>query len=403
LDANGNPVPIDAGLRYISQTSEQSVGTLAMRQRGTESIPASWFGVGRYTKNISDLSRIGALFTVHNDEGFVDASGSARNNALSGTLTLDGTFRPSQRVTAQGMASMSFDAAKGQDVALAASAFTSDTWYYAYASGQYVGKNYAPSTGFVGLQNYISSFAVLDFDLRPTWLPAFIRSYGPDTYADMYWTADGRFLQGDVMLGFLDFEFQNGGDVEYRYEHLWQSMDGTFRPLGVRFADGLYNYGRHRFKFSWDMSAPVGGVVRYATGGFFDGWLNTLGAEPRIAPLPNVECTINYELNQIRGLGKKRNPQTQEIMRESSFDTHLVTVSTRLALNPQVQLIGFVQWNSAAQRTVWNVRLAWEYLPLSFIYVVFNSNDAPFTTSMGFVEHRTTQQGIFKISFVRQL
>lgn len=403
LDASGNPVPIDAGLRYVAQSSEESIGALAMRQRGSASSPVSWFGVARYSKNVGTLSRVGGLLTLRNDEGFTGADGTTYPGVLSGTATIDGIFRPVQRFAAQGMASLSFDPMRGRDIAAAANITANDTWYYFSLQGQYAGKNYAPSTGFMGLRDFMSLFPIIDFDLRPTWLPAFIRSYGPDAYADWYWSSDGRFLQSDMMLGFIDFEFQNGGDVEYRYEHHWQAMDGTFQPLGIRVADGFYNYSRHRFKFSWDMSAPVGGVVRYVTGGFFDGELNTLAAELRLAPLPNAEFTLTYELNQIRGLGKERHATTGEILRENNFDTHLFGVNARFAVSPQLQLIGFGQWSSAAQRTIWNVRLAWEYLPLSFVYVVFNSNDAPFTTAMNMVEQRTQQQGIVKITFVRQL
>jgi hypothetical protein len=191
--------------------------------------------------------------------------------------------------------------------------------------------------------------------------------------------------------------------VEYRLQQVWQAMDGSFAPLGVEIPHGLYTYTRHRFKFSWDLSAPVGGVLRYATGEFFDGTLNTLTAELRLAPLPNVEITGNYELNQIRGLGKQRDSMTAGVVSASNFDTHLLGVNARVALNPQTQIIGFAQWNSAARRTVWNVRLAWEYQPLSFLYLVFNSNEAPFTTATGIAERRITQQGIAKLTFVRQL
>ena len=46
------------------------------------------------------------------------------------------------------------------------------------------------------------------------------------------------------------------------------------------------------------------------------------------------------------------------------------------ALNPRVQFTAYYQRNDANDRETWNTRLAWEYRPLSFPYLVYNRNDA---------------------------
>jgi hypothetical protein len=402
LDNAGNPVPIDAGARFVAQTPEYSVGGLLMRQRGHNDAPASWFGVGRYVKNISDQSRVGALVTVRNDEGFIRPNGTVISNQMSGTATIDGLLRPSQIWAAHAMASMSFDPVRGRGFAGAMWSGFTDTWGYAGVVAQYMDKNYTTRTGFLGLEDFINLNPAFDLDLRPEWLPSFIRSYGPDGDVDFFWTSDGRFLQGNVQCALLDLEMQTGGDAEYRVQQSWQQMDGTFNPLGILIRPGLYTYTRHRFKVSTDQSAIFGGVFQYNTGGFFDGFLHTIVANVRFAPVANVELSATYEFNHIQGLGKQITTHG-DLDDGKTFDTHLLGMNTRLALNPQTQLIGFVQWNSAAQRTVWNVRLAWEYQPLSFLYVVFNSNDAPFALQNGVLERRIVQQGIAKITLLKQL
>ena len=52
--------------------------------------------------------------------------------------------------------------------------------------------------------------------------------------------------------------------------------------------------------------------------------------------------------------------------------THLAGPELRLFLNPRVQWSAFYQYNSAAQRGTLNARFSWEFLPLSFLYVVYN-------------------------------
>jgi hypothetical protein len=401
LDNRGNPVPIDAGARFISQTPSESVGLLAMRQRGNENSPASWFGVARYQKNLGEQSRVGVLATVRNDETMPLPDGSNQASMLSGTVTVNGTFRPSQIWAMDGMVSVSFDPVSGRDVAAGLWTGLTDTWGYAGIVAQYVGKQYQSRTGFLALEDFINLNPAFELDLRPTWLPSFVRSYSPDGDFDAYWTSGGVFVQADAQASIFSLDFQDGASIEYRPQQVWQNMDGTFEPLDVRVVNGLYSYTRHRFRYASDQSAMFGVDARFQTGGFFDGTLNFASVELRFAPFPNIQLGAGYELNNIRNLGKQRDA-AGKLNDGRSFDTHLLSVNTRFALNPQTQLIGFVQWNSAAQRTVWNVRLAWEYLPLSFVYLVFNSNDQNFLVN-GAIDRRISQQGIAKITFIRQL
>ncbi|MFY8001885.1 MAG: DUF5916 domain-containing protein [Candidatus Kapaibacteriota bacterium] len=390
LDNVGAPVPIDAGLRYLAQTPEENVGALAMRQRGTSDSPASWFGIARYSKNVGEQSKIGGLITLRQDESFTRADGTRQTSLLSGTATIDGVYRPSQLWGAAGMVSMSVDPAQGTGIAAAGWTGITDTWGYVGLQGEYMSRSYRSRTGFLGFENYINANPEFDLDLRPEWLPSWIRSYSPDGDVDWFWTADGRFLQGDIQASLFSLTFQDGAEIEYRPQQAWQMVDSTFQPLGIAIADGLYTYTRHRFALSTDQSAMLGGSLRYQTGAYFDGALTTFGAEVRFAPIPNIELSASYEFNQIRGVGRVK----------TNLDTHLFTANARLALNPQVQVIGFYQWNSAAGRAVWNARLSWEYLPLSFIYLVFNSNDAPFGAGG---DRIIRQQGIAKITLLRQL
>ena len=44
-----------------------------------------------------------------------------------------------------------------------------------------------------------------------------------------------------------------------------------------------------------------------------------------------------------------------------------------MAINPRLQLIGFYQKNTTDNLNSVNMRLAWEYQPLSYVYLVFNT------------------------------
>jgi len=76
----------------------------------------------------------------------------------------------------------------------------------------------------------------------------------------------------------------------------------------------------------------------------------------------------------------------------------LYGLQARLALNPRIQLTGFYQKNSANNADNYNIRLSWEYMPLSYVYLVLNH--------YGFTNLQSKTQAedhaIAKISFLKQ-
>jgi hypothetical protein len=76
----------------------------------------------------------------------------------------------------------------------------------------------------------------------------------------------------------------------------------------------------------------------------------------------------------------------------------LYILQARLALNPRLQLIGFYQRNSENNSENYNIRLSWEYQPLSYVYLVFNH--------LGFDETQAKRLSedhvIMKLSYMKQ-
>jgi hypothetical protein len=85
----------------------------------------------------------------------------------------------------------------------------------------------------------------------------------------------------------------------------------------------------------------------------------------RFSPRPQIELSADVQVNQLEDLGVAAEDKT----------TRLYRVNARLALNPRLQVTGFYQWDSLADRSAWNLRLSWEYRPLSYVYFVYNKND----------------------------
>jgi uncharacterized protein YkvS len=386
LDDTGNPIQIDGGLRLVSQNEKRQLGAIAMRQRATEDTPASHFGVLRYAQNLSKQSRLGGMMTWRNDG--VNDNKLANNNY---TATIDGLYLPNQSYGIKGMLSTSLDQAKGRGYAGQFLAFYENNLFY-IGLLEYYNKDYLPGAGLLILEeNYFMTSPAMVFDLRPSWLPKTIRRIRPEAYAYIFNSSeDARPLFGYWGFKPLALEFQNGASASYTYEPNWQVLENSFFPLGIEIEKGKYNYIRHRFSLSSDISAKVGASLRAEVGNYFDGTLNTYTFAGRIAPSPHLELQLDYQLNDYNDLG----------IETVNGINHLLGVNARLALNPRVQLINFYQWNSSVNRAVWNVRFSWEYRPLSFIYLVFNNNQFLNTDTQN---RFSQQQYIGKIAFLRQL
>jgi hypothetical protein len=390
LDANGNKIPLDAGLRMTNRTGKHTIGALAMRQRATDTSPLTHYGVFRYSKNFSAQSRLGGMFTYRND-GEIQINGDkiAANNNY--TATMDGLFRPSQKLTISGMVSGVRDTRLGDG--LAAQGFVGyQTNLFFLGLLEFFVRNYNPGIGLERFGvDYVMTAPVIDFDIRPKWLPKFIRSYGPDASVFAFHNPNtGRLILAETSFSFFDVDFQTGGNIEVRFNPNWQVLSESFTPLpNAEIPAGRYFYMPVSFSYNTDLSKKVGGSAEFNTGKYYDGNLNNWNLSTRFAPIPHIELTIDYEFNRFKSLG----------INDLNFDTHLLGINTRLALNPRFQLIGFYQRNTSQNRDVWNVRLSWEYRPLSYIFLVFNSNQI---NSLVPSERLLQQQGIGKITFLKQ-
>ncbi|MFM8741509.1 MAG: DUF5916 domain-containing protein, partial [Cytophagales bacterium] len=393
LDDNGNPIPIEAGVRFTNRSLKRNIGALAIRQRAQGVNPASNFAVMRYSHNLTDQgTRIGGLATFRYDE----ADTAGRTNANS-TITIDGLYRPNQKLNMFWMLSGSNNSGllnnKGWSGSLWAYYDTNDI--YAGHVQAVVSDKYDPRSGFVDATNYVLTSPAVSLKLRPAWLPKkVIRQYTPGVTAYFYhYYNDLSFREGFISYRPFSLNFQNGGRLSYSFVTNWQNLIESFSPLDVEIAAGKYAYNNHSVQFQTDNSRKLFASAEYSWGDYFNGTLQSLSASARIAPDPHVALTLSYRHNEINRLG----------ILSSAVTTDLATAEIRLALNPRVQWISFYQYNSAINRNTFNTRLQWEYKPLSFIFLVLNDNRQDFLNPDTQINSRlVNQQGVFKVTYLKQ-
>lgn len=382
LDNTGNPIPIDAGGRFVYRSSRTNLGAMLMRQQANAGTPATNFFIGRFSQNLGRLNRMGALVTAKQNSG--------GHNIVS---TVDGFFRLSESHQLNMMLSHSgSNRTNGQGFAgFAQYYYVSNQWKFWWTQS-FVTKNYNPETGFVSRTDVIATTPGVFWYYRGRHLPfpKLIRAFEPGAWMEMYHQAStGQLTERTLSFNPVWFNFQQGGYLGYIINHNFQQLTETFSPLGVDILPGKYRYFTHQVYYSTDPSRKISGGVDYNFGAYYNGKLRTANLRLQLSPSPHFSLLTQYNVNQFEEVGT---PVTSKTVSLYSF-------SGRLALNPRIQLIGFYQRNSENNLGNYNIRFSWEYEPLSYIYIVFNHRGFDNTQN----KRQTEDHSIIKLSYLKQL
>ena len=383
---NAIPAPIDVGARFTQRTEKDALAGLFVRQRETDNSAGANFGVFRYLRNYGRENNVGVMVTHRLDDNF-NALGLESNNNT--TITIDGQIRPSSQWDIQYLLSTSIDEVTGK-TGYAGRIFVgndSNKYYYGWVT-EYTDGNYNPRMGFVRQNNVIRHNPGGYYIWRPKnidwirrWDPGVFVNYNHDA------TDPSSFQQASLYIFPVFTWFKDNSFVEISTTPTWQNINFDFAPLGLDIEQGRYFYNRYTIQYNTDLSKKWSGDIGVNLGDFYNGTRTTINAAARIAPLPHTTLTLNYEHNDIQGVG----------ILEEDLKTDLYTANLRLALNPRVQLSTFYQYNSFNEQGRWNVRFSWEYMPLSFIYLVFNDTQTDI-----FDPVQQSTQFISKITLLKQ-
>lgn len=380
LDNDGKQIPLLTGARYTSRNKKRSIGAIYSLQNDTDTLPKTHFSVFRYALNYGEASNAGIMITNK-------FSGSNSNNTVA---ALSGVHRFGEKWRIKYLWSNSFDKS-GSTAATGSGAnlnldYTSNRLFL-FSNHSLISEDYKPGIGFVSRENLLIHSTGIIPVFRPSWKPKFVRSIQPGVIINAAQRlSDLSMQEGSLDIWPIYIYFNDGSRIDFRYQLAWQILTADFNLVDAVVSSGRYSFNSYKIRYNSDLSRRFSFTGSIETGGYYNGRLHALSAELKIAPSRYISFINNYEFNRLCSIG----------VSNQSFDTHLFTSSVRLALNANIQLAGFYQYNSTLNTGRLNLRFSWQYRPLSFIYLVFNSQR---NTDL----KTTEQQGIFKINFLRQL
>ncbi|MFZ9981429.1 MAG: carbohydrate binding family 9 domain-containing protein [Cyclobacteriaceae bacterium] len=382
LDGNGTPRPIDAGARMVYRSNTKNFGAIMMRQRAVDESPLTNFFVGRYSQNFGDQSRIGGMITAKQTPSGV--------NVVS---TMDGFMRltDAQSINMMAMHSNGGNSAR-QGYSGIFQYVNLTNHYKIWLTQSYVSKDFNPEMGFVSRKDIIGTTPGMNWYYRGKLLPfrKSIRAFEPGFLPEFYWQAStGELIERQLPLFPLWVNFQKGGYLGYSINPVYQRLTESFRPLGVNITAGEYNYFRQQIWMTTDPSKFLNLMGQLDWGTYFNGKLTTADFTLQLAPSPHLSIATRMNRNIFSSVGTE----------QSNEQIDLYGIEGRLALNPRVQVIGFYQQNSENDSKNYNIRLSWEYRPLSFLYIVLNKRGFRDLTGI----RQEEDHSIIKLSYLRQL
>lgn len=383
------PIPIDGGLRVIQQSAREAAGFLLMRQDGDSANQPAWFNLFRYKQNLGKDLQLGGMTVLRYNE----ASGKGPRS-MNTVGVVDGLWKVSQPLLMRGMFSYSGDDNGGDKGKAALGEVTySGTKVYADLVESYASKGYDAQTGYLARQDFINTLPSIAFFLTDKKLPHNITFFNPQVNASIFHTAStGAFQEATVSLVPIGIIFRDQAQADFTYTKAWENLSASFSPVPtVNMPCGKYAYSRYELYFLSNQGAHYSMEARISTGGYYNGRLNSYYLSLRAAPIPHISLLMNYTRNVFMVMGRSG----------STVTTHLIAPQLRLGLNPRILLSAFYQYNTAAGTGAFNGRVSWEYRPLSFVYLVYNSLKDIHTVEGANIPAQ--RSGILKFSYIRQL
>lgn len=365
---NGEPVRILGGVRMTGRQGKWDIGLLDMQTARIDELASENFGVIRLKRTvINDHSYVGGMIT----------SRLGLDGRFNFAYGVDGTFR------LFGDEYLSIRLAQTNDSEIISDPVSKHpsrihmSWQRRGEKGlgydltlSYSGKDFNPGSGFEIKDDYS---AVLGF-LHYGWFPAEssrLRRHKIYSESMMFRSVLDGELETLSLKGGWNFETRSGlvGDIAHNFalEVLTDTL--TFNDE-VNIMPGRYNFQYISTEWMIPPVLPVVGIIVAEAGTFYDGWKVSAALMPTWSVVPSFDLSGTYRLDYVNFAN-----------RNMSFLNHIIGVKALLTFTTKTSLAGFVQYNTAIDGVVANVRFRYNPREGVDFYLVYNEglNTNPYT------------------------
>lgn len=352
-------VPIYGGVRLVGRAGSWDLGFLNMQTAAIEDLPSENFGVFRLRRRVfNPFSYVGGIVT----------SRIGMDGSYNIAYGLDGIFRMFGDDYLTLMFVQTFENGKENNPLSLDPTRLRINWERRTIKGlgydlnfSRVGEDYNPGIGFEMREDYTRFGNRLLYG----WIPG----------EESWLLRHNIFLDGSMYFNNKDNSMQS---AEIGPGWYFDAKSGFFMNIIAK----LYHENvEEEFSLDDEADVPAGQYTFYGltgqlwtprgrlfdmggnfnVGSFYDGWRLSLGVEPRWSISPELELSGFYQFNWVDF------PD-----RDQKFIAHIVRLRVLAMLSTKFSAAAFIQYNSAADAVVANIRIRFNPREGNDLYIVYN-------------------------------
>ena len=355
----GELVRIYGGARMVGRVGPWDLGFLSMQTAPIEDLPSENFGVFRMRRQVfNPYSYIGAISTtrIGMDGSYNIAYGLDGIIRVFGddylTIKWAQTFENRQKSNPLSLepSRIRFNWLRRTNKGLG--------YGFSYSRA---GADYNPGLGFEMRENYTRLATGLFYG----WLPGERSSL----FSHQISLSSGLFLRnenGEIESAKVGpgwrFRTKSGWEGKITPQFFYESVPETFSfSDGAEVLEGKYSFYNLNGEFSTISGKSIYAKATLDIGSFYDGWRTSLGLTPRWNVFSDLELSGTYQFNRVTF------PD-----RDQRFTAHIVKLRALYMLSIKFSATAFIQYNSAIDAVIGNIRLRYNPREGIDLYLVYN-------------------------------
>ncbi len=362
--SQGQAVPVVGGARLTGRQGPYSIGFLDIHteESAEAAAPAAAFTALRLKRNVLRRSNVGVMATRRGPAA-VSTPANRGSGDASYTFGADATLLFFKSINLTGYAARTRVPDRSGEVVEGTSYrgrfdYTDDR-YGLSAEHMLIDPGFNPEMGFTRRTDVRRTFAQARFSPRPR-RSRVVRKLTWQAGLDYVTDADASALQTREASALFRVDFQSSDQMSVEYTREFERLPARFTVApGVFVPAGTYGSETTRFSYTMGQQRRISGRMSVARGTLYDGTRTEATYSGRWGVLPQFSIEPSLSFNRAE-------------LPYGSFYARLM--SSRLTVTPTARMLisSLVQYNVDAHTLSSSVRLRWEYIGGSELFVVYS-------------------------------
>ncbi len=355
----GKSVRIYGGARVVGRVGGWDLGFLNIQTAEVEGLPSENFGVFRVRRQV---------FNPYSYLGGIIATRIGVDNTYNIAYGIDGIFRLFRNDYLSFKLAQTFENGQENNLASLDQARIGVNWERRTLKGlgydlsfSRVGSTFNPGIGFLVRDNYTRFGNRLLYGWRPGEKSSLLRHH---IFLDGFLLLEntsGSTESAEIGPGW-EFETKSGSYGNFMLKMFWEDVPEEFSLSGdAEVPVGKYSFYGLNATYITPMTRLLFSENTLEVGTFYDGWRVSLSISPWWSISQSLELSGTYQFNNVVF------PD-----RDQQFTAHIARLRILAMLSIKFSATAFIQYNSANNAVIANIRIRYNPREGNDFYLVYN-------------------------------